>query len=341
MITNKDIKICSEQIFSYTSAYQVPFYGRERVISELMEKITNVSPAEAIIISQPLGIGKTFLVYHMINSKMLDISLKHPFLYVREIAENPSVMEQFPSDILVIDEIDIKTPYKKMIKGIELIGEFLDKSNKNAILIGDYSLRNEMITACLEHKNLISLFEGIDEDFFKGVLDMRFRHFLEDKYDFELESIMEPELIRYLVPDWMKNVNNFRSIFSVLQGIVSEMKYNSERVYLTVEQLQDFFHKDREYLFDDYQKRYYIELKQYIKTAYPNGNNIGEGFSEIKLYELANAGGMNMSIHTFREDILEPFSAMGLLISCGIPRYENSKFVRRPGPYLPSLRLII
>ena len=149
VITNKDIKICNEQIFSYTSAYQVPFYGRERVITEMMEKVAKVSPAEAIIISQPLGIGKTFLVNYMINNRMLDISKAHSFFNVREIAENPSVMEQFPGDILIIDEVDIKNSYKRMIRGLELVGDFLKKSNKKAILIGDYSLRNERITACL------------------------------------------------------------------------------------------------------------------------------------------------------------------------------------------------
>ena len=37
MITNKDLIKCNEQLFSYSAAYQVPFYGREEAVSEMQQ----------------------------------------------------------------------------------------------------------------------------------------------------------------------------------------------------------------------------------------------------------------------------------------------------------------
>ena len=59
MITNKDLKLCNEQLFSYSAAYQVPFYGREETIQEMQALSEGLEFGQALTISQPLGTWKT------------------------------------------------------------------------------------------------------------------------------------------------------------------------------------------------------------------------------------------------------------------------------------------
>lgn len=228
MITNKDLKKCNEQLFSYSAAYQVPFYGRERVVSEMQQLSKTLDKGETIVISQPLGTGKTFLVNYMINNEQLDVPVGSQFLTVKGIAEEPEIMEEFPGDTLVVDEADIKTPVKKLIKGLNNLADYLEESSRKAILMGDYSLKNKSISGALEHQRPLMNFGDIDRNFLKGVLEQRFKLFLNESVaeDFQIEEIIEPDLLDYLAPDWMKSVNSFRGMFSLLQQIVADVMWS-------------------------------------------------------------------------------------------------------------------
>ncbi len=345
MVTNKDLKICNEQIFSYSAAYQVPFYGREQSIKEMQDLVENLKQGEVIIVSQPLGTGKTFLINYMINQRKLDVPLGISFLTVRGIAEQPGVLDEFPGDTLIVDEADIKTPVKKLIKGLKYLSEHLEQKKRKAILLGDYTLKNENISGCLEHQVFLRGFEEIDRAFLKGVLEQRFKHFLSLD-DFQIEEVIEPGLMDYLAPEWMKAVNNFRGMFSLMQQIVADEKcirFNSEPAFLTVEMFRNFLCNDYDQELDEDQHKFLNLLRNYLKQEYPKGNGIIRGFMVDDLLELAQHGGIAKGRQEFMEDILEPFAVVNLLASVGIPKYgDDSKvFVRRPEPYMPSLRLLL
>lgn len=345
MITGKDLKMCNEQVFSYSAAYQVPFFGREDAIEEMQELNSNLKPAETLIISQPLGTGKTFLVNYMISIGKLDIPMGASFLTVRGITEEPEVMEAFPGDTLIVDEADIKTPIKKLKKGLALLAGYLDESNRKAIILGDYSLKNQNIMESLESTVQLLKFGDMDRDFLTGVLEQRFKHFI-DLEEFSIDEIMEPELLDYLAPDWMKQVNTFRGIFTLLQQVTADDRYvrhNREKAFLTVEMVHDMLCKDVAMQLDRDQNVFLEILREYIGEMYPKGNGITVGFENSELYDLAKRGGINRNLQDFKENILGPFATAGYLVSTGIPEYEGSgsEFVRRPAPYVPSLRLLL
>lgn len=345
MITNKDLKMCNEQLFSYSAAYQVPFFGRERAIEEMQELNDNLMQGETLIISQPLGTGKTFLVNYMISNKKLDIPVGASFLTVRGITEEPESMETFPGDTLVVDEADIKTPVKKLVKGLNMLADYLQESGQKAILLGDYSLKNQNISGKLEHTVSLLKFGDMDKEFLKGVLEQRFKHFL-DLEEFQIEEVMESELLDYLAPNWMKAVNSFRGIFSLLQQVVADEKYirfNGERVYLTVDMVHDYLCKNDNLQLDKDQRRFFDLLHDYIKEMHPRGRGITVGFRSDELYDLAKSGGINIDLQEFTENVLYPFATADLLVSTGVPEYEGSggTFIRRPAPYVPSLRLLL
>lgn len=345
MVTNKDLKLCNEQLFSYSSAYQVPFYGREETIEEMQKLLEGLESGQALTISQPLGTGKTFLVNYMINRQKINVPAGNTFLTVRGIAEEPEVMENFPGDTLIVDEADIKTPAKKLIKGLGLLAEYLKENKCKAILLGDYSLRNPKISGCLEHTVPLLHFEDINKNFLKGVLEQRFNHFLNLE-EFQIDEVIQTELLGYLAPDWMKSVNSFRGIFSLFQRIVADdryVRYNSDKAYLTIEIFQDFLCHGQNLQLEKDQKKFWEVLCEYITEMYPKGNGITSGFTDTELYELAKNSGISMDENTFKEEILYPFAAADLLVSTGIPEYiaEGNTFVRRPAPYVPSLQMLL
>ena len=348
MITNKDLKSCNEQVFSYSAAYQVPFYGREQAILEMEKLNKELKAGEAMVIAQPLGTGKTFLVNYMISTGKLAIPQGANFLVCKNIAVRPESMNSFPGDTLVVDETDIKTPVKKIQKGLENLADYLKSSGKKAIILGDYTLNNPNIAGSIMNRRQLQSFEPIDKAFLRGVLEQRFRHFLKDEIssDFTIDEVLDPALLDYLAPDWMRSANTFRGMFSLLQTVVSNdrfVRYNSNQAYLTVDMFRSMLGSDDDLDLEEEQEDFLKILREYIKEKYPMGNGITAGFTMEELYELQMQIDDSMSIEDFMEEIVYPFATSDILISTGVPGYdeEDGTFVRRPAPYVPSARLLL
>lgn len=349
MITNKELKRCSQQVFTYSAQYQAPFYGREKSIIEMQNKAATLKSGEVLIISQPLGTGKTFLVNHLITEGRIDVPRGSSFLTAKAIAENPGLMGRYPGEILIIDEVDIKTTYGKLIDGMNFLQEYLDNSGKKAIVIGDFSLKDPKLSSCLRNQQALFEFGLIDRDFLCGVLDQRFRHFMKDYIDtdFCVEDVIDPELIDYLSPTWMKMVNSFRGVFSLLQSVVNSDKYirhNTEKAYLKLSMFKEYLASDDAIELDEEVQYEFLDiLREYLRSEFPKGAGITRGFTVDELYQLAQTGGVDIEYDDFADGILYPLAVSDLLISTGIPTYdeEDGRFIRRPAPFVPSLKLLL
>jgi len=347
MITCIDLKRCCQQIFTYSARYQAPFYGREKSIAEMQEKVGALQPGETLLISQPLGTGKTFLVTHMISEGRINVPRGASFLTARGIAETPESIQRFPGDILIVDEADVKTVYKKLTAAMEILQRYLDETGKMAIVIGDYTLRDLNLRNRLSKPKLLLNFEPIDRDFLYGSIMQRFQKFMSEIIDksFHLEDVLDPQLLEYLTPTWMLSVNNFRGIFSLFQDVVScdkYVKYNSSKAYLELSMFKEFLSDDDgEDLDTEEQIEFLRLLKELIVNNYPKGTGITRGFQKDELYQLAQNGGIDVEYDNFYEDILNPLTLGDYLVSAGIPTYQDGEFIRRPEPYVPSLRLLL
>lgn len=347
MITNKDLKRCSQQVFTYSAQYQAPFYGREKSIIEMQNKTTALKPGEVLIISQPLGTGKTFLANHMISEGKISVPRNSNFLTAKGINENPDSMEQFPGDILIVDEVDIKTTYQKLVGGLTKLQEYLDNSDKKAIVIGDFSLKDPKLSSCLHNQKMLFDFEQIDREFLYGVLNQRFQYFMSDflDADFCLDNVIDTELINYLTPEWMNAVNSFRGVFSLLQSVVNSdkyVRYNNNRAYLELSMFQEYLADGDSFdLDDDVQYEFLKMLREYIRSEFPKGVGITRGFTIDELYQLAQMGEIDIEYDDFADEILYPLAVSDLLVSTGIPTYNNGQFIRRPAPFVPSLKLLL
>lgn len=349
MITNKDLKRCSQQVFTYSAQYQAPFYGREKSIIEMQNKTAALKSGEVLIISQPLGTGKTFLVNHMIAEGKIGVPRGSSFLTAMSVAGNPELMKQYPGDILIIDEVDIKTKYENLINGMNYLQEYLDDSGKKAIVIGDFSLKDPKLSSCLRDQQTLYEFEQIDRDFLRGVLNQRFQTFMKEYLDadFCIENVIDPELIDYLSPTWMKMVNSFRGVFSLLQSVVNSDKYirhNNDKAYLEFSMFKEYLAADEDLDLDEgIQYEFLQMLREYLRSEFPKGAGITRGFTADELYQLAQMGGIDIEYDNFADDILYPLAVSDLLISTGIPTYDddNNQFIRRPAPFVPSLKLLL
>ncbi len=349
MITNKDLKRCSQQVFTYSAQYQAPFYGREKSIIEMRNKTAALKSGEVLIISQPLGTGKTFLVNHMISEEKIDVPRGSSFLTAKSVAETPDLMRQFPGEILIVDEVDIKTSYGKLIGGMNHLQEYLDNSGKKAIVIGDFSLKDPKLSSCLRNQQTLFEFEQIDRDFLRGVLNQRFQYFMKEflDADFCLEDVIDPELINYLTPAWMKMVNSFRGVFSLLQSVVNSDKYirhNNDKAYLELSMFKEYLTDDDALdLGEEVQYEFLDILREYLRSEFPKGAGITRGFTMDELYQLAQTGKIDIEYDDFADEILYPLAVSDLLISTGIPTYDENdgRFIRRPAPFVPSLKLLL
>ena len=347
MITNKDLKRCSQQVFTYSAQYQAPFYGREKSIIEMQNKTAALKSGEVLVISQPLGTGKTFLVNHMISEGIISVPRNSSFLTAKGIDENPDLMKQFPGDILIVDEVDIKTTYKKLIGGMSNLQEFLDCSEKKAIIIGDFSLKDPKLSGCLHNQQMLTDFEELDREFLRGVLNQRFQYFMPNYLDadFCVDNVIDTELLNYLSPAWMKMVNSFRGVFSLLQSVVNSDKYvrfNNDKAYLEISMFKEYLADDDSLdLDEDVQYEFLEILKEYLRSEFPKGVGITRGFTIEELYQLAQMGEIDIEYDDFADEILYPLAVSDLLVSTGIPTYNGVQFIRRPAPFAPSLKLLL
>jgi len=349
MITNKDLKRCSQQVFTYSAQYQAPFYGREKSMIEMQDKTAALKSGEVLIISQPLGTGKTFLINHMISEGKISVPRNSNFLTAKGVDENPDSMNQFPGDILIVDEVDIKTTYKKLIGGMNSLQKYLEDSGKKAIVIGDFSLKDPKLNGCIHNQQMLTEFEQLDREFLRGVLNQRFHYFMPDflDADFCLEDVIDNELINYLSPEWMKTVNSFRGVFSLLQSVVNSDKYvrfNNDKAYLEISMFKEYLADDDSLdLDEDVQYEFLNVLREYIKSQFPKGVGITGGFTIDELYQLAQEGEIDIEYDDFAEEILYPLAVSDLLVSTGIPTYDDDEgqFIRRPAPFVPSLKLLL
>lgn len=346
MITGMQLKRISPQVFTYSAQYQAPFYGRKVSIQETQNKTAALQPGQCLLISQPLGTGKTFLVNHMIANGKLDVPRGATFLTTRGIAERPESMEEFPGAVLVVDETDIKTTYRKLEAGLGQLQDFLDRTGKRAVVLGDFCLRNQALKSILREPEQVLNFEPIDEVFLRGTLEQRFHHFLGDllEEDFSLDQVMAPDLLRAFTPEWILSVNNFRGIFSLLQAVVGDdrlVKFNSTAVRLELSMVMEHLQREAVELDTEEQEEYLEVLRSYLRANYPMGKGLVRGFQMDELYQLAENAGIDVEYDDFAEDILYPLAVEGLLISNGIPVFQNGTFVRRPLPLVPSLKLLL
>ncbi|MDG4596506.1 MAG: hypothetical protein P9F75_12600 [Candidatus Contendobacter sp.] len=332
-ITNQEIKRVARQLFSSSRAYVTPFYNRTTSKQELANLFADRSPLHggAVLISAPMGTGKTFFIDQM--TAVLKLEGRAKPLLVGEVSERD--LQQAKGEVFFIDEGDIKTNWSDLDRGIQLIGQHLrDNQQQVGLVLGDYTLRNPSLLGHLPKHRFLQTFEPLDRAFLQGVIEQRMAEYLKRRP----EEIIEPALYDILVPDGAAHVNSFRAILTFLEGLVRTLPGDRQPCWLTVEQAKNYVQDNFDPQFTTDRQ---ADFLNFFLDHLAERPDLEQGFDQSEMLLLGKRAGYGDWLE-FREEIIDPFGLQGLLLSRGVPGLDaDGRFVRWPGPYYPSLMLTL
>ncbi len=362
-VTNKEIHERGGQLFAHGPSFQMPGTFANRIdSSKVLHDYLNSSTTQDIpIISDLLGSGKSFLVDVVTGRKYPDERITA--LSIRKLrTEVPGDYGDLP--LIILDEVDIKTPYRLIKMKLELIKEFLRANpDKRFLLVGDYTLRNEEKVLSIlpsETKFKYVDLEELNKKFFIEALVPRIHLYIcganvadPEEYTKHKETcdkepdFFEEEFLDFLLPNTEPVVATFREVLTTCSDIYREVPIDTKKCEISGIEYEFWLKKQARGRLDQSQENFLSWLYDFINAEY-------------KLNKLSNKPMKAMSTSFFRDrcplgiktdeeyerKILRPFTARGeqagLLKSFGIPySKDTSADGRTPGPYLPTIRCFL
>ena len=335
-INNQDIKRAATQLFASTRAYATPFYNREKSKEEIKSLFANLDPLRggAVFISAPLGSGKTFLIDQVAPDLGITGRARTLLLGETRTAE----LKKTRGEVLFVDEADIKTNWSDLRQGMATVGEYLEKTQKVGLILGDFTLRNpDLHKLVAKPPRFLYSFEGLSQAFLRGVLRQRIQHYLDRR---EPEEILAPDLYEVLVPDSIARINSFRVVLTFLEKLVRDLPANRQPCQLTLAMAKDFVEKAfQPPIATDRQEDFLNLFMDRLASEHPGGRNLEQGFTQTELFLMGRQVGYT-TLEDFQDEIIEPFGTQGLLLAAGVPGLdETGRFARWIEPYYPSLEL--
>lgn len=333
-VTNSEIKRCADQIFAYGRNYETPFYNRIESQKELKDKYKKFPDSHAFFISAPIGTGKTFFIDFV--GADIGLAPKEKQLYVK--TATTSSLNKVKDNIIFVDEGDIKTSWEGLTKGLESIASHISKTGQNAIILGDYCLKNPQLINCFNSYDYMQSFEPLNAEFLKGVLRQRIKEYVKK----EVDNIVEDALMDILTPKWTVNGASFRTILTFFSKLVRTLPANNAECIIRLDVAKKWVEDIFDPALDTEKQVIYLNLLlDYIAEKHPNGCGLDNGLSTIELFSIAYEAGYK-DIEEFKKEIIEPFTRNELLVSTGMPYLdERGVFVRRPEPYVPSIMIML
>jgi hypothetical protein len=336
-ITNRVLKRVARQVFASSRAIVPPFYNRvaSRQEIEALFADRDALSGYAVLMSAPMGTGKTFFV-DQIRSQ-LGLVGRTPPLIAKEVTDRALAREK--GRVVFLDEADVKSDWSGLTRGVGLLGQHLATTGQVGLLLGDYTLRNFELLELLPAHRFLRSFEPLDREFLQGVIRQRLQVYLQANPN---QDVVEPGLYDLLVPDGLAQVNSFRTILSFLEQLVDTLPPNDDPCQLTAALARGYAQDTFDPIFStDQQQNFLNRLLDHLTDNHPGGIGLESGLSKEQLFELGQRAGYP-DWESFQAEVVEPFGAQGLLLSGGIPTIDQKgRFARWVEPYYPSLPFLL
>lgn len=335
--TNREIKRgeFNNQIFANTEEYKAPAIFANRIQSRktIIEELNKKDSQKILIISDLLGAGKSYLIDMIRQALNIDHSKPIP---IKTFSIDNVIHKREP---VFIDDIDIRTPYEVSNSVLGKIGEVIRDIDSPLILIGDYTLQDTGLLSNISKFNITNIeLEKLDTEFFKHAISLRLNYYLGvEPYD-----IIDKEILETIVPETEKQIATFRTVLNLLHEFSRYCPDNDEPFFISKKEVTLWLNdpqRPKPYLLP-HQVKFYSWFIDHIRSNFPKGNKMNPVSSEA-FFEIIPGDIKPASSKTLEEEILIPLSRIGLLSSLGIPHIENKKFVRYPGPFLPSVHTLL
>ena len=336
-ITCSEIKRAAAQVFAQGHDVQTPFYNRVKSSRELLAKFSGLAKDAGLVyfISAPLGSGKSFFIDQATGSLLKKQERQRP-LWAKGIT--PQEIKAFKGDLLFVDDTDIKSTWDQLSNVMEVVHHHVEETGRNAIIIGDYCLRNPDLVGRFPKTGYLREFEPLNRDFLAGVLDQRISLYLKKKNG---EGIVSDDLFDVLTPPGLANVATFRTVLTILAALADRLPHTSREARLDLELALDWV-QDFDPLFTSQRQHDFLNrFLDLLLVQHPNGSGLNEGLAEDPLFSLGQSLGFG-DLGEFRDEIIDPFCKIGLLVSNGTPYlHDKKRFVQYPEPYLPSIQSLL
>ena len=336
-VENRQVKRAARQLFASSRAIAVPFYNRKDSKAEIEKLFDRPEKLQGsvVVISAPMGTGKTFFIDQVAGKIGLGGRAKP--LLVGEVDEEE--LKAVSDQTVFLDEADIKSNWGDVVRGAEIFGEHIRETKKSGVLLGDFTLRNPELRKKLPEVIDLKRFEPLDIPFLKGVLNQRFKEYLDEMKG---AAYFERDLLNVLIPDGTAHVNSFRAILTFLGRLVDTMRNDREPFQVNLGMAQKFMNETFEpVLTTDRQAEFLNLFLDFLADNHPQGVGLENGFSDEEIIVLARQVGFE-KWDEVRDEIIDPFGEQGFLLARGVPGLNKAgQFERWREPYFPSLHLLL
>lgn len=306
------------------------FVGQERARRELRDVVFQSLPGTVVVMSEPLGAGKSFLIKTVVDDLDKENSGKYLRMSGRRLAARAS--ETIARKAIFIEEFDIKESFKKLQDIMRSVAAIIGKKESVIVLSGDYSLRNPALIGLIDSpEKLIHIdMDALNAEMLKKAFGLRLRQaFGEEIGEINIDELFDKEFMRYLIPNTNPPIATMRTSFAFLASMANVSELSSSPAQFSGK-LYNQYRSRREREFDPKAWHFVSWLHVYIRNHDPNVPVEALRTSElVKLY-----GSDEISEGEFPK-ILEDLARHNVLKSVGVP-YLQDENNPTPEPYLPS-----
>lgn len=349
MYTNADIRKCSTFLFAHTPSLneQGVFTGREVEQKAILDALGDGSGHATLAVTAPLGGGKTFLLNvilsHLEQQHVISASeVRDAIVSIRSLT--PSVAKTLVGcKILVIEELDRKEQRTELVKQLERVRRLVTSSFPYVVLCGDETLTDIDTwrqVMDIKHEVTVVPLGPVTPQFFLEALEKRAQFYTPEQSD-GIRELIDPEVLRYLLPATDPPIGTFRDVFAVLMDIAKDEYYgiplNDDVCRISPEVCKEWA-EGLAPVTDDRRQLTFLEwLQAHMRQADNRGDTLKALETEQCMSECPFPGITTPA--EYEAAILVPLATTEVLRGCGLPYVGGSggPYQETP-PYLPTLR---
>ena len=306
------------------------FVGQEEPRQQLGNVIEQSSPGAVVVISEPLGMGKAFLIETVLQdlNKRPEEYLRTSTYRLERTAQDPN---ETPRGLIWIEEFDKKMQLSELQDAMRLVDKIVRRRESVIVLSGDYSLRNPALIGLISPEKLVRIdMNVLTPETLKKAFELRLCQALGEKVgEIDIDDLFDEEFLGYLIPNTNPPIATFRSSFAILASMAS-LSPNSTSPAKFSGDLYSEYRESGGYEFDEKTWHFVSWLHSYIGEHDPN-----VPMEALKVSDFINLYGVGEISEKEFPKILGYLARRNILKSVGIPYVQDEKN-DNPEPYLPS-----